>query len=194
MEAPQEDALSLYDVKNQEDNPVLNNTQEDGIRELAPSPDTIRSLVGYKWLITAIKRSIHIGIYYSQAQDHRNALLENLESIPAAPHLIRISPMRSPALYTTYYELPWDLMRFLLEQEYDSGVCPDKISRVITITGGAEFAQALSCKDYMEQMWPLTGVDIVSLLEDMIRAPGQDHTGECCPDFASQRAQCEVPI
>lgn len=191
MEAPPEEAFALCDVSNQEDNQVWNNTPEDGIRELALSPDTIRSLAGYKWLTMAIKRSIHIEISSSQAQDHRNTLLKNLESIPAAPHLSRISPMRSPALYTTDYELTWNLMRFLREQEYDSEVCPETIGRVITITGDAEVAQALSCRDYMEQMWPLTGKDLIGLLEDIIRAPEQNHTGECCSCF-SQHANCEI--
>lgn len=160
----------------QEDKQVSDNAQDDNTQDLTSG--TIRGLVGYKWLITAIKRSIHIRIPSIQAQDHRNTLLQALESIEAAPHLTRISPRRSPALYTTDYELPWNLMRFLREQEYDRRGCPDIVSRVITITGGAKFAQALSCKDYMEQMWPLTGADLVKLLEDIIRAPDQTNTGK----------------
>lgn len=172
----------------QEDSQVSDNAQGDNTQDL--TSDTIRSLVGYKWLITAIKRSIHIGIPSSQAKSHRDKLLQALESIEAAPHLTRISPRRSPALYTTDYEIPWDLILFLREQEYECGVCPETVSRVITITGGAEFAQALSCKDYMEQMWPLTGADLVKLLEDMIRAPDQTNTGKCCSDFARHRVDC----
>lgn len=190
LEAPQEDPFAYGDASRE------GNTQEDVIRKpvySVYSPDTIRSLIGYKWLIAAIRRSIHIDTSSDQAQVHRNTVLRSLESIDAAPELTRISRMRSPALYTTVYEIPWDLARFLREQGYDSDLCPKTIGRVITITGGAEFAQAISCEGYMESMWPLTGADIIRLLEDMIRVPDEDHTGkQASLSFASDYAGREI--
>lgn len=187
-EHPQEESFQCGESSHED------NTHEDGIREPPYSSDTIRKLIGYKWLITAIKRSIHVDTSSDQAQDHRSIMLRSLESIDATPELIRISRMRSPALYTTVYEIPWDLTRFLREQGYDAELSPNTIGRVITLTGGAEFAQAISCEGYMEQMWPLTGADIIELLEDMIRVPDEDHTGkQVSLSFASDYNHLEIP-
>lgn len=188
LDPPQGEAFPYGDSSQE------NNTQEDGIREPTYSSDTIRSLIGYKWLITAIKRSIHVKTSSDQAQDHRNTVLRSLESIDAAPEFTRISRMRSPALYTTVYEIPWNLERFLREQGYDSELCRNTIGRVITITGSAEFAQAISCEGYMEQMWPLTGADMIGLLQEMIRVPEEDYTGKQARlNFANDYAHSKIP-
>lgn len=52
----------------------------------------------------------------------------------------------------------------------------------------------MSCEGYMGQMWPLTGADIIGLLEDMMRVPDKDHTGkQPSLSFESPYVHREIP-
>jgi hypothetical protein len=143
--------------------------------------EALRKSEAYKWLISAVQRSINMnGVQPSCMESHRQWLLKMLETntsqAQASKHR-KISRRRRPALYTAKFELSWDIMGFLREQEYIDKDLHAIVGRVITLSGDCQFVQALPCKEYMEQIWPTTGPDFVQLLEHLVEMPTQSH--EC---------------
>jgi hypothetical protein len=104
------------------------------------------------------------------------ALLDTATHQGQATKPQRISRRRKPDLYTAQFELAWDLMGFLQEQEYPDEDLSRVIGRVITLSGDHECVQALTCAKYMEQVWPLTGPDFVQLFERLVEHPDQTHS------------------
>lgn len=132
---------------------------------------TLRESEAYKWLISTVQRNVKInGVQPSRMRDHRQWFLALLDATST-----RISRRRKPDLYTAKFELSWDLIGFLQEQEYVDEDPSSVIGRVITLSGDHECVQALPCKNYMEQLWPSTGPDFVQLFERLVETPVQNH-------------------
>jgi hypothetical protein len=139
--------------------------------------EALRESEAYKWLISAVQRNVNMnGAQPSCMQSHRQWLLTMLETNTAREQR-KISSHRRPVLYTAKFELSWNLIDFLREQEYADGDLHAIVGRVITLTGDHQFVQALPCKEYMEQIWPSTSADFVRLLEHLVENPAQTH--EC---------------
>ena len=66
----------------------------------------------------------------------------------------------------------WDPRVFVQQQEYDGA---PSLLNCITITGAAERAQLLLCRDYLNQVWPLTGE---AVLEAIITLAAADNATE----------------
>ncbi|KAF1846467.1 uncharacterized protein K460DRAFT_417538 [Cucurbitaria berberidis CBS 394.84] len=77
---------------------------------------------------------------------------------------------RSNPLYHITFELDWDLPGFLQSQKYDTAA-QTAMESVITITGTGDIAQALTCGDYMDQVWPLSGRNVVRVLQMAAASP-----------------------
>ncbi|PWY75544.1 hypothetical protein BO70DRAFT_295914 [Aspergillus heteromorphus CBS 117.55] len=57
------------------------------------------------------------------------------------------------------------------------------IGKVITITGSANEAQAISCLEYLRQTWPITGIKLLKLIQKLLGKRGSDAAlPECLPD------------
>lgn len=78
----------------------------------------------------------------------------------------RISRWRRPNTYSLSLELDWDPITFLRNEGYD-GQPSQVLGKIITLTGDEETSQALSCQEYMEQIWPYTGL---KTLENLCQA------------------------
>lgn len=142
---------------------------------LSSGRDVLRASEAYKWLVATVRRGVDMrGIDPRQMNDHGNWLLNVLE-INTPRKYRKVSRRRRPALYTVKIELSCDLQGFFQSQayeEYDPSVI---LSSVITLSGDQSSVQALPCWRYMEQTWPLTGVEVSELLERVIEAPTQHH-------------------
>lgn len=64
--------------------------------------------------------------------------------------------------------IPWDPRVFIQQQEYDNS---KMLSTALTITGNATRAQLSSCRDYLDQVWPVTGN---AVLQGIIRATDEE--------------------
>lgn len=81
----------------------------------------------------------------------------------------RVSRSTYPKTYTVNFEVDWDPQAFIREQGYE--VEPwEAIGMALTLTGSTKDAQALSCAEYLTQTWPSTGMQILQLLQDVIRS------------------------
>jgi hypothetical protein len=139
----------------------------------------LRDSEAYKWLVHALKRNVDMkGIQPVHMESHRKWLLDMLEANTPLEQAskCRISRRRKPVLFTVALDLAWNLKGFLKHQEYAASDSHGILSRVITLSGDGEIVQALSCKSYMEKVWPLTGVDFIRFLELLVDKPGQLQT------------------
>jgi hypothetical protein len=133
---------------------------------------TLRESEAYKWLVSTVQRNVKInGVQPSRMRDHRQWFLALLDSTST-----RISRRKKPDLYTAEFELSWNLMGFLQEQEYDDEDPSSVIGGVITLSGDDKCVQALPCKEYMEQIWPSTGPDFVQLFQRLVETPVENHS------------------
>jgi hypothetical protein len=72
------------------------------------------------------------------------------------------------------FEIPWNLPAFLREQyPYEQHV---QLGSLITIVGSGVDAQALTCAENMRQVWPITGLETLSALQEAItKGPGKSY-------------------
>ncbi|KAJ5914067.1 hypothetical protein N7504_002950 [Penicillium tannophilum] len=87
--------------------------------------------------------------------------------LPASP---RISRKVLPERFTMRFQVDWDPVTFLHEQQYSES--PDiAIGQAIALTGSTVTVQALRCSEYLQQTWPSSGVNILKLIQEKVR-PG----------------------
>jgi hypothetical protein len=83
--------------------------------------------------------------------------------------------MRSPkfrhsSVFQADFDMDWDLPGFIRSQEYDTPL-DTALEGAIRVSGSSHNAQALRYIDYMYQTWPLTGREIVRVLQKVLRSP-----------------------
>ncbi|MCJ1466973.1 hypothetical protein MMC07_005595 [Pseudocyphellaria aurata] len=69
--------------------------------------------------------------------------------------------------YQLIFKIEWDPLDFLREQYSNIGK-DYELGKVITLNGSAVDAQAVTCAQYMHQMWPSTGDETMQGLEALI--------------------------
>ena len=94
------------------------------------------------------------------------------------PSAHKVSRKESAEAYKITFEIKWDPLAFVKEQEYREE--PDEAVEIaITLTGSAKDAQAITCAQYLYQTWPLVGEHIIQLVKDVVcSGPGPQHTCE----------------
>lgn len=73
----------------------------------------------------------------------------------------------SNELSNARFHILWDPVAFLREQNREDGPYED-LGKVIVIVGTVTDAQATTCREYMRQTWPLTGLELLNLLQDLL--------------------------
>ncbi|KAI1390202.1 uncharacterized protein F4822DRAFT_428544 [Hypoxylon trugodes] len=120
---------------------------------------------GYNWLLERMRRETAL----SRAKPY--ALNNIREAIMIAiPQGSRVSRKVSPESTKATYFVDWDILVFLNDQEYDMPNA-EAVANAITLTGSYTDAQALSCRQYMTQIWPSTAPQTLQLLQEMLRCP-----------------------
>ncbi|KAF2652617.1 hypothetical protein K491DRAFT_695417 [Lophiostoma macrostomum CBS 122681] len=139
----------------------------------------LRESDAYIWLVSTAKRK---AMSRSQAspveiEKHRTWLFELLDLGLTSEQMTliqRVSRHRRPALYSATFEIDWNIVTFLEHQRYADSGLEHFVGRAITLTGDTTVAQALSCQEYMEQIWS-TGTEFVQFLEDLVRSSELKH-------------------
>lgn len=160
---------------NMEDLPATVNVGEwdDDYEEFNPIDsrvygNLIRSSLAYKWLL----RKVDVELRFSPpGNDTLNEIRHRIWSSLQTGH--RISRKCSSMAQAVIYEIEWAPLSFIMEQQYkDTSEIMDKI---ITITGSANCAQALTCTQYLRQTWPSSGDATIRLVKEVI-CKGVSHT------------------
>ena len=120
----------------------------------------------YEWLVACLRREF----YLAPAEPNSMEVIREkiLSCLLSTKTTHSISRKRSPEPYKVTFEVEWDPVAFVKEQEY-TGEPGRAIEMAITLTGSAEDAQALTCVQYLRQTWPSTGGHIMQLIKDVVR-------------------------
>lgn len=129
----------------------------------------------YEWFLTRLQREFRLVSTEPNAiQQIRNQIRS---SLPSADRISRKKDWQSCG---AAFELDWDITEFFKTQRYSNR--PDQVLRgVITLTGSCRDAQATTCSQYMRQTWPLTGEEMLQLVEKTLKCE-EGHSQQCkCP-------------
>ncbi|KAI0903789.1 hypothetical protein F4823DRAFT_253636 [Ustulina deusta] len=135
---------------------------------MIPKLEEYRKMVvedpSYMWMLTRLRRDLIL----STAQ---NSILNQISSAIQSdfPQIRNVSRWKSPEEVHAIFILHWDVIGFLRQQDYDIPYS-EAIANAVTLTGTHTHAQALTCRQYMAQMWPLTGVQTLKLIQETLKA------------------------
>ena len=117
---------------------------------------------GYSWLLYRLKNEF---MFSTPGKDVIGELRDKiLDRIPRVKHFSKNNALHS---CTVIYRVDWD-PRFFLEQEYGNQGA-EIFAKAMTLTGCSRQAQALSCREYLAQTWPMTGPHTERLIQDLLR-------------------------
>jgi hypothetical protein len=135
--------------------------------------DFILATSAYNWLIASLQREAKLT---RATPDLMESIQETIFSVlPPAPHPSREEPSQK---YMAVFELDWDPVAFVKVQEYSEA--PEEVlEKVVTLTGRLNDAQAVTTKSYLCQTWPVTGEQVMRLVNDSFRSKGSEVDGEC---------------
>jgi hypothetical protein len=152
-------------------NPDSYEDGEANMPELLAYRDFIYKSPAYEWLLASLRREFLLApVEPNSMEAIRRKIIHFL------PSSHKVSRKKSAEAYKMTFEIEWDPLAFVKEQEYreEPG---EAVERAITLTGSAKDAQALTCAQYLCQTWPLAGEHTVRLVKDVVRSgPGHRHT------------------
>jgi hypothetical protein len=124
----------------------------------------------YQWLLGRVRSEMLLTEREGTAAENiRCEILKRLASSKTGPGY-------NHGISKAKFEIPWNLLNFIKEHYPDEGQL--ELGSVITIVGDGIDAQALTCAQYMEQVWPTTGVETLSILQEAV-ARGPKNCFKC---------------
>ncbi|KAF2969785.1 hypothetical protein GQX73_g3778 [Xylaria multiplex] len=124
----------------------------------------------YAWMLARLRRNL---ILSTVQYDIVNQIRSTIQL--AFPETNHVSRKKSPEEVQVTFTAHWDIMGFLRQQGY--GIADSKaIANSITLTGTRSHAQALTCQQYMAQMWPLTGSQMLKLIQETLKTAERKKT------------------
>lgn len=115
----------------------------------------------YKWLLGKLRNQAFL------TDDEEDNVMSSVrhEIFKVLPRTTSLRSGCAP-LSQVVFEVLWPLRSFLIDNFADAEQV--QIARIITITGKASDAQTMTCEQYMEQIWPCTGVHLPRLLQQLM--------------------------
>ncbi|KAF3398983.1 hypothetical protein DPV78_006688 [Talaromyces pinophilus] len=130
----------------------------------------------YEWLLRDLQK--HCDLVPSSPDLSSEIRKAILQALPLQTIFTRQEPSKS---YKMTYNMDWDLVSFLNEQEY-SEESYQALPLVITVTGSREAAQALTCSQYLHQTWPSSAAGILGLLQTLLFSEEKNKATGDLPD------------
>lgn len=135
----------------------------DAPQELDKYAHLISITTSYQWLVATLRNKL---LLTTASTDVKQRIRAEVLSLLPKPGLIQRAAMTPPV--EAIFEM--DLM--LNPADFAPGSI--ELSSVLTVTGSALDAQALTCGEYVQQTWPVTGIFMLQLLDDVLTlGPGQ---------------------
>ncbi|KAH6869157.1 hypothetical protein B0T10DRAFT_418901 [Thelonectria olida] len=172
-----EDLLSDLTSPESDEN---DDAQEDDMKPTPPDAGMYRDFIvktpAYSWLVASLQREATLTRATPDIMEELGQKI--LGSLPSSRKVSRKAPSQQ---YKAIFELNWDPLLFIKEQEYTES--PDEaLERAITITGSTNDAQAVTTGEYLSQTWPATGKDVMRLVTDVVRNTKDHHVACNLPD------------
>ena len=155
---------SLIYQKFDEQNDIPQDHMETAL-DSSPYRDFILETPAYKWLVASLQGEATLAV---GTPDLMESIRQTIFS--AFPSSQNVSRKESSKAYKVTFELDWDPLDFVREQQYTESP-KQALERAITLTGCPNNAQALTTMAYLCQTWPTTGKQVMRLVKDVIRIP-----------------------
>lgn len=127
----------------------------------------------FRWLLGKVQTAVTLTRREETVMDE---MTELILANPISPRA-KIRRLFPQTQYILGFISEWSPLDFLKEQYCDNGE-DITLGKVITLNGSAVDAQAVTCSQYMHQMWPSTGDETMRGLEAAISRE-QSHTSKC---------------
>ena len=92
-------------------------------------------------------------------------LLKDKAALVKTMLAIEVDPSR------TMLEVEWDILAFMKHQFGDDENQKKLLGPVVTISGSAQHAQAMTCAEYIQRYWPAHGSSVLDALQDALNSP-----------------------
>ncbi|KAI1347988.1 hypothetical protein F5Y01DRAFT_229273 [Xylaria sp. FL0043] len=137
-------------------------------RAQMPGPEEYRKILVenpiYMWMLARLRRDL---ILSAREYTIPNYIMGVIQS--RFPRTKTVSRSKCPEEVQVTFDVKWDIMGFLCQQDY--GIPhSEAIANSVTLTGSGTYAQALTCRQYMAQMWPLTGSQTLKLIQETLKS------------------------
>ena len=146
------------------------------IRVLSEHRKSLLETSAYRWLQSAVqlRSTLRIPENEDTAVAYHNIGDQIIKANNAASGSVRFSQKRTQQL-SMNFTIDWDPFAFSREQEYDATIS-HVLAHAITLTGINNSLLAATCKDYLMQTWPETGLALLSLLQQALDDGGSNIT------------------
>jgi hypothetical protein len=171
------------DDDDNDDGGLDESSDEDIAPALYAYREAIVKTATYEWLVTSLRRECLLS---KSPPNSMETIKQTI--ISALPPSRFISRKVSAEAYTVIFEVDWDPVAFIKQQEYRES--PEAaIEAAITLTGTSADSQALPAVQYLCQTWPLTGRHTMGLVKSVVcSSPGRRH--ECRSTLEAPQANC----
>lgn len=185
--------FNLHPIENKDmDKDIETNSgakANEALGPVMPEMKTYRECIfgnpAYEWLLKDLQK--HCDLVPSSPDLSSEIRKAILQALPSQTTLTRQEPSNS---YKMTYNMDWDLVSFLKEQEY-SEESYQALPLVITVTGSREAAQALTCSQYLHQTWPSSAAGILGLLQTLLFPDEKNKaTGMLSPAMLKDLLRC----
>ncbi|KAH8660194.1 hypothetical protein BX600DRAFT_55123 [Xylariales sp. PMI_506] len=133
----------------------------DDLPDLGSYRKILGEAASYQWFLSAMTREAALETPggHNVRQEIRDSLLRGMNLSP------RFRRNQTPTVNVEFH-LDWDFAAFYSEQRYSEAM-GTVIKHAITLTGdgGSNQVQAMTCQDYVKQVWGDEGVQLLRMLE-----------------------------
>ncbi|KAI0802782.1 hypothetical protein GGR55DRAFT_406534 [Xylaria sp. FL0064] len=137
-------------------------------RAQMPGPEEYRKILVenpiYMWMLARLRRDLILSAGEYDIPDHIMGAIQS-----KYPRTKTVSRNKCPEEVQVTFAVKWDIMGFLCQQDY--GIPhSEAIANSVTLTVFGTHAQALTCRQYMAQMRPLTGSQTLKLIQETLKS------------------------
>lgn len=149
--------------------------KDDSISDDLPSSLDFDSVVNngpFKWLLSRLNRELQ---HRSNAESI-NKIGQHIESYVDTARSAENTPCQAT------FKVRFCLADFWNRQSVEDHM-PKRLSKLISVTGSYEDAQALTCGQYLTQTWPVTGPQVLQHLDAVSMGGAREkHSGKSFPE------------
>lgn len=166
--------LSIVDAPHRTAQEILEGIQgydnnESEHPKLPSYRDYVAQSPAYQWLLSRIQRDIAVTVPTPNLMDLISETIS--KGLSRSDRGRVLSRSGGPHIFTVDLTARWQPLMFLNDQGYFQAVNDpgEALGKVITLTGTTTDAQALTAEQYIQQTWPLTGMEIFEALKCAVR-------------------------
>jgi hypothetical protein len=183
------DKMSMWNSKAGEDRLVIETDDlyqgvkddEDEITDRVGLPEyhkIILNSAAYEWFLASLKKEITLQWSVTQPRVMVESIRQRiLDQLPTGT----ISKRKALGGHEVQFDLQCGdtFKRWLKHENFDQLIRPDQLfTELITVTGSADEAQALTIKQYLSQTWPTSGLRLLDVLENTINSRYHHYSGK----------------